>query len=77
MQVEALVDAYNNGLVTALTCDGCPPGSLVAADQDNRMEEMMDSMRGDHLDQPAGPSIGSDWEPCQYPDFISGDSCPM
>jgi len=77
-QVEALVDAYNNGLVTALTCDGCPPGSLVSADQDT-LDGMMDSMAGKALEQPSGPRMGAKWEPCQYPAFVSGDTdtCSM
>ena len=68
------MDAYNNGLVAALTCDGCPPGSLVSADHDT-LDGMMESMGGAALEKPVGPRIGAEWQPCQYPAFISGDTC--
>ena len=71
------MDAYNNGLVTALTCEGCPPGSLVSADH-AMLDDMMDSMGGDHLEKPAGPKMKTeDWYSCQYPGFISGDNCDV
>ena len=69
------MDAYNNGLVEALTCDGCPQGSLISSDQDT-LNEMMDSMGGKALEKPIGPKIAG-WDCGQYPPFISGDTCDV
>ena len=75
--MEGLVDAYNNGLVTALTCEGCPPGSIVGADRTRRSADRPPAKVDTKMVEKA-PIVSIDtWEPCQYPSFLTGQGCPM
>jgi len=69
-QVESLVDAYNQGLISALTCEGCPPGALVSGRSRALPALAPGTGQGQQL-------LEGEWQRCGYPAFMeTGQDCP-
>ena len=71
------MDAYNKGLVESLSCEGCPPGSLVQPDKKPKSSQDVKMVAGDQKSTNATKTDLETWDPCNYPTFLADPgACP-
>jgi len=81
-QIEAVMEAFNQGMVSSFVCEGCPapiagdkkPGQRKrrGATQTDSQDTYADDDNGLGGDEEEGQGLIEGWEPSQYPSFLGG-----